>query len=366
MSHWALSSILLVILLSSCGSSLRTVINSSQPELPLSAEVILLEVGSSIPDSAIYIGQIEIYDKRKGKKLCNYNHGIQTMKFETLKSGGNTLRIVQHSPPNGESGGCHQFKAEMYFVKSGNELVMPLNQKVDTALIVNRDEEHYARPEFSLDDRGPGNNIEWPYKKFRIGIGAGYGILTAKDPEGLPPFLNDYVKELRSGANIRMDAHVFVSRIAAFGIRYSVFHTENSIYPVQFIDSQGNSTIGEIKDDIRTSFIGLSVMARLPSESRTSLLLGLAIGNIVYENNGVVIEEIRITGNEFGAEFLTGLDVQLNETMALGLEMSLLAGALNSLDIEYGQGIKETVNLLESEKESMGRFDMSLGLRVLL
>jgi len=94
----------------SCAPVIRT---SIQKKLPVSyEEVIIFENKDFLPEDAIKIGRVDIFDNGVSTN-CGYEQVVDMAKKEASKAGGNAIHIVKHFLPDLRST-CHKIEAKIY------------------------------------------------------------------------------------------------------------------------------------------------------------------------------------------------------------------------------------------------------------
>ncbi len=200
------------------------------------------------------------------------------------------------------------------------------------------------------------------YQHVRIGLNAGYSYQFAKVSKRVPDELKDYVKGLKSGYHFGADLTYFFSEPLGFGFKCFAFRSSNSKDDLLIPEPTGYRNL-KMSDDLKISFIGPMFSTRLLNfEKKNALLTNLAIGYMGYTDNIVFVDKYKITGNTVGFAFEIGYDIGLSENISLGLQISMITGALSKFDLHKGD-ITQTIKLDKEEHESLNRFDFSIGLR---
>lgn len=203
------------------------------------------------------------------------------------------------------------------------------------------------------------------YPMFRIAVNGGPSFMTGKISDQVPSDFRDYIKELKSGLHFSADASFFVNETIGFGGKYSVFKSSNSLDNIYIEDDLGQIIQGEMSDDIKLTFIGPTFSIRaLNYNKKNAFLFSVAIGYMDYVNDKVLINSFKMTGNTVGFGFDIGYDIGVSKYLALGFQVSLLAGALSEYTFSDGTNT-QTFKLQEGEYENISRFDLSIGLRLI-
>lgn len=127
---------LCVIQINLYAQKIRTNITNQQPILEFSQTVHIYSLTESIPNDAIFIGNITIGDS--GFTInCNYDDLIKDLQLEARKHGANAIKITKHRAPNLVSS-CHYLETELYTIqKESVTEAPPVNTEIpkDFALI---------------------------------------------------------------------------------------------------------------------------------------------------------------------------------------------------------------------------------------
>jgi len=201
------------------------------------------------------------------------------------------------------------------------------------------------------------------YPRIRIALSGGLSFMTGKVSDDVPSDFRDYVQELKSGNNIGGEVTFFITETIGFGARYNLFSSSHQLDRIYIEDADGNVTYGKMSDDLKIKFIAPSFTVRLLNyNKKNAFLFSAAIGYIDYVNDKVIIESFKMTGNTVGFGLDIGYDIGLSENLALGLQVSLITGALSEYTFDYGSS-QQTFKLPAGSYENVSRFDLSIGLR---
>ncbi len=201
------------------------------------------------------------------------------------------------------------------------------------------------------------------YQHFRLAVSGGYSYQLGQIAESVPYDFVNYTKELKSGYHYGADLTYFFTEPLGFGLKYYLFKTSNSIDNIYIEDLAGNRKYGSMSDDLSISFIGPTFTTRILNHNKkNAFLVNIAFGYMGYNNDKVIIEKYKMTGNSVGLAFEMGYDIELSESLALGFQLSIITG--NLFEYQWDDGItKETIKLEKGEFESLSRIDLSVGLR---
>ena len=107
-------------LLSSCNPKVSTKISKSYQPVDFKQEIIVLGISQEIPVNSEELGSVKIGDSGFTVN-CNYETVIQKAKDEARISGGNVIKIIEHSPPSMVSS-CHRIIAKILRVENPEDL----------------------------------------------------------------------------------------------------------------------------------------------------------------------------------------------------------------------------------------------------
>lgn len=201
------------------------------------------------------------------------------------------------------------------------------------------------------------------FPKIRVGLYGGFSYRTAKVSTTLPAFLMSYAEELKTGWHIGGDVTYFLNENIGLGMRAAYFNTTNEIDGIVLVYNNGTTRTGKMRDDINITFVGPSFALRVPSaQKRNAFNMALSFGYLNYVNYNMVIDKYEIRGNTVGMILDLGYDVGISTNMALAFQLSANLGSLSELTVSNGFQ-KQTVKLSQSQRESLNRFDFSIGLR---
>lgn len=198
--------------------------------------------------------------------------------------------------------------------------------------------------------------------KFRIALNGGYSYRLAKVADNTPSDLKEYVKGLKSGYNLGLDAHYFISSWG-FGATYNMFNASNSIANVQVIYLNGNTASGNLRDDVTIQFIGPSIANRYITASQKHIFVSaLAIGYVNYKDDVTFAGQNKITGSTLGGGFDFAYDYQIAKKIYIGAKLAFVGGVIKK--ITYTVDDVTTTKELEKDKyENLSRLDISAGIK---
>jgi hypothetical protein len=197
--------------------------------------------------------------------------------------------------------------------------------------------------------------------RYRVAIQGGLSYLTAKTASSVPQALKNHVKQLKSGYHWGAEIHYFTNENFGFGLKYSTFYSSNSEQNVS-ITLIDNSVLYGIKDTNYIHFIGPSVLYKtISSNGKNAWTSGLSLGYLGYKQKEQAGNRyFTSTAATFGMSADLGYDIYLYKKLSLGFLVSFVSGSLGEIDVE-NNGVSQTIKL--DERESLGRIDLSVGLR---
>ncbi|MEA3447476.1 MAG: hypothetical protein U9Q98_03360 [Bacteroidota bacterium] len=174
------------------------------------------------------------------------------------------------------------------------------------------------------------------------------------------------MEKLKSGFHLGGDVTYFFSEAWGIGAKGSLYKASNCIDNIYLEDENGNRMYGKMSDNITISFAGATLTTDLFKQNRKNrLLLSFSLGYFWYKNDMIVIDMYKVKGNTFGTALNLDYDLELSEHLSLGFMTSLYAGSMSEYTISDGMTTL-TVDLDAQHLESLTRFDLSVGLSILL
>lgn len=202
------------------------------------------------------------------------------------------------------------------------------------------------------------------FSRFRIGLLGGWSYLTGKIPETYDPAIEQYFRKLKSGSHYGGDFDFFISELIGVGLRYRAFRTIQRLDNVIFFNLEEPGMVtGLLKNDIRVQFIGPTVLAHVASANqKVHFHSGIGVGYVNYQNNAVLVEDVKFSGESFGLSFEMGVDFKLDKNLAIGIAASSLAATLSAIE-QQQEGTHTTFALSGENRENLSRVDVSLSLK---
>ncbi len=204
------------------------------------------------------------------------------------------------------------------------------------------------------------------YQQFRFAINGGFGYQAAKIGDGVPSDFKDYVRKLKSGFVVGADLTYYFSEVFGLGVKYARFNSSNNLDNIYIEDDQGVRQYGRMSDKLTIGFFGPTISTRfLNSTKSRALILVLGMGYMRYNDDKLIVNNYKMTGNTFGMSYDIAYEFELTKKTSLGFQLSLISGYLSSYKWDDGSTI-QTVKLGKDENdpnESLYRIDLTIGLR---
>ena len=201
---------------------------------------------------------------------------------------------------------------------------------------------------------------------FRLSIEAGLGLRTASTQDGFPSEFDDYMKDLKSGLNINVQAGYFIGDQWGLGFVYDRMRSENSIV---FNDPvfNGVEDIITTSDDIKITFIAPEFLyGALSSNEKHGFLMSVAIGYLGLKNDSTLNTiPLTISGGTVGFKAGVSYDYHITKSIAIGASINLISGALSKIKVE-SVGFSEEIELEDDQRENLSRVTFNGGIRFYL
>lgn len=203
---------------------------------------------------------------------------------------------------------------------------------------------------------------------FIISVGAGLAYRVENDPSGLDCQPEHYLKELNSGSSIDLTLYYGVPSVkTGFGLKYNMFKSTVSYGPTYIESPNGDVGEGTITDKVRIFFIGPSVCFLNGKSSKWGEPnFEFSIGYLEYNDSVEALGSYMIKGKSLGMITVVGYHFYITKNILIGPQFSFNFGILTKMTLE-GQGENDYhayIDLGNDYKESLMRFDLSVGLKV--
>ncbi len=206
--------------------------------------------------------------------------------------------------------------------------------------------------------------IKAAYPVFRAAVNFVWSYRIARVSSDYSGEMKDYMNGLKSGFSYGIELSGFVSEYIGFGGKFYDARYKNKINSVYVYLPNGTTTMGKISDNISILYIAPFMSTRFfNSNKKNAFFLNMGIGYMGYKDRGILGKEnATIKGNTIGLNWDIGYDISLSKSLSLGFQLSFITGVLTKYDMTYG-GRTETIELEKGNYESLGRIDLSVGLR---
>jgi len=189
--------------------------------------------------------------------------------------------------------------------------------------------------------------------KWSFGLNGGYSYrLPNAGTRSATPY-SRYLKKLKTGFSVGVDAHRFIGRHVSLGFKYNIYKSEGKFNAAN-------------KDNISIQFVGPSIVYQSPFlNGKTSVLAGFAMGYQAYKNKARSAgEAFSLKGNATGWALTLGLEQKLSDHFALNLSGACYLGTVYQFKKEAA-GRTETIKLSSEKFENLSRAELTLGLKFL-
>ena len=217
--------------------------------------------------------------------------------------------------------------------------------------------EEYSIPKDSL----PGFE-QYPRHIFSISAGLSYD--PGKRNLGFLSGFDDYLSDLRSGYSIGGDYSYFLNRNLGVGISANFFKTDAIQENVPGTDGMGNPVVSQLSNQIRVFYVGPSFALRFMNKTKKNAFIwSSSIGYINYQDTYFYVEETITKGSGLGTVSSFGYNFGINDNLAIGVQLGLIASHFKTIEIESINGTTE-IDLPKDERPvGSARLDFSIGLR---
>ncbi|MBQ9185609.1 MAG: hypothetical protein IJ151_07040 [Bacteroidales bacterium] len=105
----------LTFLLAACSPKVTTNLVKSYQALAPEDEVIVLDINDTVPENAVFLGNIKVGDSGFTTKNGSYYAVLSIAKEKAREAGGNIVHIKEHKSPNFASS-IHRITADVYHI----------------------------------------------------------------------------------------------------------------------------------------------------------------------------------------------------------------------------------------------------------
>jgi hypothetical protein len=203
-------------------------------------------------------------------------------------------------------------------------------------------------------------------KGLRFGLGVGYTYRVAKAPEGSSAAVQEHIKKIKSGFNVKADILYFFGRYFGLGAKYTFSNFRAETDRVSGYTPLGAPYFGTVTDNISLHFIGLHPTARFGSSSgATRFLLGITIGYLAVKNLSEVGYPFTLEAGTFSLSADLSLEIKLIPRLYLSLGTELALAFISKYD--YDDGFRQgTFTFSGNNQDNLIRVDFTGGIRFYL
>ena len=177
------------------------------------------------------------------------------------------------------------------------------------------------------------------YKKFRLGIDAGFTYRTAKMDESVDALMKDFLNKMRAGFLYGCDLHGFFPFGLGLGGRFTGHH-------------YSRTEMG-LKAQVNTYYIAPSMMWRMFTRNSDVFYFGYSIGYVYFdEKMSYQRESLSLSNGGLGATYDIGYDIRLRNNSFIGFKFTITSGTVFITDMSG-----------EKTGESLNAADLSVGFR---
>ena len=105
--------LVIIIFLTSCGSTVRTNIVQKHPP---TESIKVIKIYDKLPDNTILLGTVKVGDSGFSTD-CGEMTQINKIMNKGMQMGGDIAQIVKHKEPSALSSTCHRITAKIYKIK---------------------------------------------------------------------------------------------------------------------------------------------------------------------------------------------------------------------------------------------------------
>jgi outer membrane protein W len=188
------------------------------------------------------------------------------------------------------------------------------------------------------------------FSRGRLAFTAGWSTRTARFADGLSAADKEYLKNLKNGLNISLDAGYFFTEMYGIGFKYDLFHS--------------STTAWGFKETVSITYAGPTFAMRVYDRTKSNCLyINYSIGYMGFANKAAAGGQSgTLTGNTVGLVFDIGYDIAISKDWSFGIQLSSLSGVLTEIN-KTVNAYTEKIKLEKGEYEGLQRLKLSVGLR---
>lgn len=196
-------------------------------------------------------------------------------------------------------------------------------------------------------------------RKFSVTAGVNYAMRIANNPDGLSPQLEEYANDLKKGVSFDISGYYNFNEHIGIGGKFNMFSSSNSLSDQYVVAPNGEVGISDVSDKIQIMFVGPMVITNFGgSQSKHRGYAEAGLGYMSYRNNTFVIDNYTIKGSTLGFAMGASYQYQFTEHFSVGPKISLLSGAISTLNITGPNGYSDSLTLEDDNRESLVRLDL--------
>lgn len=201
------------------------------------------------------------------------------------------------------------------------------------------------------------------HTKLRVAIHAGGAIYPTRGLSSSPN-VRDLLKKLKWGYSYGVEATYFLNENIGGGVRFSQMRTSDGMDILTTDKTTGARRYAYLEENISVTFIGPVLAIRLTGDNKlNAFVLNAGVGYLGYRDKGNITDPIKINGKTVGYVVDIGYDIAISKQVSLGATLSAVMGALKEATYTEN-GVERTIGLDDDNRERLGHFTLSLGLRI--
>ncbi len=301
------------IVTSSCSPNVVTNIVKEYPNQVDPAQVHVYNIGDTVPEEAVYIGNVLVTAGKSNASNCQYDKVLEKAVNSTAKSGGNLLALTAHKENVGFNL-CHEVSGDIMWVNDTSRLV--------------------GSPYLSISENYKSASIMPLLPKNTFYINIGYGHISSD------LYLNSSTKAPKSahnGLDFQIGYDYMFNKHIGIGAVYSGF--------------KGSVNADGASSDYMINFVGpYLVLKQRPNNGAFIFEERFGVG---WYNYYEWVDKYHTTTDGFGSIVQLGVEYLLSERCGLAFSFGTVSGSLPN----------EGYGLPDGQKSGIGRMFVNLGCR---
>ncbi len=205
--------------------------------------------------------------------------------------------------------------------------------------------------------------------RFRLAVNGGPGYRISKIQEDASEEIKNYLRELKSGFTIDVEANYMIRPSWGLGVQYSNFSSKGSTTAL-FSDEFGEFFRLPTTDNISITYIGPQYITKnSTSDGLHSLMGSLSFGYLGYKNaasvNGV---PVTFKAETIGFGIGIGYEYRIAQNIGIGAKFGVVGGSVSEYEVT-ANGTTQTLSaqsVIGLEREGLTRIDVLGGIRFYL